>query len=131
MENNNKGFWKGALCGALTTLLVVGIIGGTILICSMLGLTNKIVDLKTEMKLKMIESIIEKNYLYIDEVDENAMRDSLVEGYVAGLDEPYTVYYNEEETTALFESSAGEVGIRIAGRNINNHKYADDIFYSS
>ena len=104
MENNNKGFWKGALCGALTTLLVVGIIGGTILICSMLGLTNKIVDLKTEMKLKMIESIIEKNYLYIDEVDENAMRDSLVEGYVAGLDEPYTVYYNEEETTALFES---------------------------
>ena len=110
MENNNKGFWKGALCGALTTLLVVGIIGGTILICSMLGLTNKIVDLKTEMKLKMIESIIEKNYLYIDEVDENAMRDSLVEGYVAGLDEPYTVYYNEEETTALFESSAGEFG---------------------
>ena len=110
MENNNKGFWKGALCGALTTLLVVGIIGGTILICSMLGLTNKIVDLKTEMKLKMIESIIEKNYLYIDEVDENAMRDSLVEGYVAGLDEPYTVYYNEEETTALFESSSGEFG---------------------
>lgn len=110
MENNNKGFWKGALCGALATLLVVGIIGGTILICSMLGLTNKIVDLKTEMKLKMIESIIEKNYLYIDEVDENAMRDSLVEGYVAGLDEPYTVYYNEEETTALFESSAGEFG---------------------
>ncbi len=110
MENNNKGFWKGALCGALATLLVVGIIGGTILICSMLGLTNKIVDVKTELKLKMIESIIEQNYLYIDEVDKDALRDSLVEGYVAGLDEPYTVYYNEEETIALLESSTGEFG---------------------
>ncbi len=110
MENNNKGFWKGALCGALATLLVVGIIGGTILICSMLGLTNKIVDAKTELKLKMIESIIEQNYLYIDEVDKDALRDSLVEGYVAGLDEPYTVYYNEEETIALLESSTGEFG---------------------
>ena len=110
MENNKKSFWKGALCGALATLLVVGIIGGTILICSMLGLTDKIVDLKTEIKLKMIESIIEENYLYIDEVDKDAMRDSLIEGYVAGLDEPYTVYYNEEETTALFETTSGEFG---------------------
>lgn len=110
MENNNKNFWKGALCGALATLLVVGIVGGTILICSMLGLTNKIVDLKTEMKLKMIESIIDKNYLYIDDVDEEVMRDSLIAGYVDGLNEPYTVYYNEEETTALFESSSGEFG---------------------
>lgn len=110
MENNNKNFWKGALCGALATLLVVGIIGGTILICSMLGLTNKIVDLKTEMKLKMIESIIDKNYLYIDDVDEEEMRDSLIAGYVDGLNEPYTVYYNEEETTALFETTSGEFG---------------------
>ena len=110
MENNKKSFWKGALCGALATLLVVGIIGGTILICSMLGLTNQIVDLKTEMKLKMIESIIEESYLYIDEVDQDKLRDSLIEGYVAGLDEPYTVYYNEEETTALFESTSGEFG---------------------
>lgn len=110
MENNNKNFWKGALCGALTTLLVVAIIGGTILICSMLGLTDKIVDMRTEMKLKMIESIIEENYLYIDEVDQDELRDSLVEGYVAGLNEPYTVYYDEEETIALFESSSGEFG---------------------
>ena len=110
MENNNKNFWKGALCGALATLLVVGIIGGTILICSMLGFTNKIVDLKTEMKLKMIESIIDKNYLYIDDVDEEEMRDSLIAGYVDGLNEPYTVYYNEEETTALFETTSGEFG---------------------
>ena len=110
MENYNKNFWKGALCGALATLLVVGIIGGTILICSMLGLTNKIVDLKTEMKLKMIESIIDKNYLYIDDVDEEEMRDSLIAGYVDGLNEPYTVYYNEEETTALFETTSGEFG---------------------
>lgn len=110
MENNNKGFWKGALCGALATLLVVGIVGGTILICSMLGFTDKIVDLKTEIKLKMIESIIDKNYLYIDDVDKKELQDSLIAGYVAGLNEPYTVYYNEEETIALFETSAGEFG---------------------
>ena len=122
MENNNKNFWKGALCGALATLLVVTIIGGTIIICSMLGLTNKIVDAKTEMKLKMIESIINENYLYIDEVEKENLQDSLISGYVAGLNEPYTVYYNEEETTALFESSTGEfggVGITIMQDNGN------------
>lgn len=110
MENNKKSFWKGALCGALATLLVVGIIGGTIILCSFLGMTDKVVDLKTEIKLKMIQSIIDDTYLYADDIDKNELRDSLIEGYVAGLDEPYTVYYNEAETTALLESSSGEFG---------------------
>ena len=110
MENNKKSFWKGALCGALATLLVVIIIGGTIILCSFLGLTDKIVDIKTEIKLKMIQSIIDDTYLYVDDIDKNELRDSLIEGYVAGLNEPYTVYYDEEETTALFESSSGEFG---------------------
>lgn len=110
MENNKKSFWKGALCGALATLLVVVIIGGTIILCSFLGLTDKIVDIKTEIKLKMIQSIIDDTYLYVDDIDKNELRDSLIEGYVDGLNEPYTVYYDEEETTALFESSSGEFG---------------------
>lgn len=110
MENNKKNFWKGALCGALATLLVVGIIGGTIILCSFLGLTEKIVDMKTELKLKMIQSIIDETYLYVDEVDKDELRDSLIEGYVAGLNEPYTVYYDKDETTALLETSSGEFG---------------------
>ncbi len=110
MEDNNKKFWKGALCGALATLLVVGIVGGTIMIFSLLGVTGKIIDKKTERKLEIIQAIIDKQYLYVDDIDDEALQEGIINGYVDGLNEPYTVYYNEEETTALFESTAGEFG---------------------
>ena len=109
MEDNRK-FWKGALCGALATLLVVGIIGGTIVLLSLMGFTDNIISKKTERKLEVIESIIDSTYLYQDEIDETALQDGIINGYVNGLNEPYTVYFNEEETKALFESTAGEFG---------------------
>ena len=52
--DNNKKFWKGALCGALATLLVVGIVGGTILIFGLMNRQEAIVDKKTEQKLEML-----------------------------------------------------------------------------
>lgn len=123
MENNNrKSFWKGALTGALVMLFIV--IGGMSIwrlaekatvsfrsLSSQSG-TQKTegVDTKAEAeaKLGVLGELIDNYYLYMDDVDEQDLIDGLYAGYVSGLGDPYTVYYNEEETAALLESSSGE-----------------------
>lgn len=110
----NKSFIKGALSGALIMLSVVSV-GG----CALRAVEKKILskdspavqaeaDDETEQKLKMIGELIDEQYLYSDEIKEKDLQDGLYSGYVSGLGDPYTVYYNEEQTNELFESTAGE-----------------------
>lgn len=95
---NRKGFWQGALCGALAVILVTGLFA-----C---GVVNSIVSDATEKKLKNIKYLVDAYFL--NEFDEEAMETGLLEGYVSGLDDPYSVYYDEEDTNALLESVQGE-----------------------
>jgi len=110
-----KNFWKGALCGAFSMLLICILVGILLFFTVLQKELNSngnggIVTLETQNKLEMIRQLIERNYLYSDEIDENALQDSILKGYVNGLNEPYSVYYNEAETTALFESTTGTFG---------------------
>ncbi len=92
-------FLKGALCGALVMLLAVSFVS--------LGLGQpKAINIATESKLKEIERLIEDNYL--GEAQEDRLQTGIYAGYVAGLGDPYSVYYNEEATKTLWESTAGE-----------------------
>lgn len=109
MNENNK-FWKGALCGALAMLLIVAIVGGTIMIFSLMEYGDKVIEGKTEQKLEAIEALIEDAYLYEEEIDSQKMQDQVLKGYVSGLGDPYSEYYNQEETKELFESTTGEFG---------------------
>lgn len=103
---NHKSFIKGALCGALVTLLIAAVL----LAPRLMG--GKVVTADTEYKLEMIRHLIEKEYLYEDEIDETQLQELLMKGYVAGLGDPYSVYYTEEETKKLTEMTTGEfVGI--------------------
>lgn len=109
-------FWKGALCGALAMLVVSLVVGGTMTIFSLIEKSslsddeNGIVTNETLEKLELIQEYIDEIYLYSDDVDAQVLQDYLIKGYVSGLQEPYTVYYNEAETTELFESTAGTFG---------------------
>lgn len=109
-------FWKGALCGALAMLVVCLLVGSAVIGIFMLandsasGNEDGIVASTTLDKLETIQQLIDMYYLYSDEVDEDALQDYLIKGYVEGLQEPYSVYYNEAETTALFESTSGTFG---------------------
>jgi len=106
-----RNFWKGALCGALSMLVVCGVVFvATGVFGKKVMNSEGLVTGETEAKLKNIRSIIDETYLYSDEIDEKLLQDNIVRGYVAGLNEPYTVYYNEAETTALFESTSGTFG---------------------
>lgn len=114
-QKPKNNFWKGALCGALAMLVISLIVGGTVIILAMIKNPTStsqdgIVSSETLEKLETIQALIDNYYLYSDEVDEKALQDYLVKGYVEGLQEPYSVYYNEAETTALFESTSGTFG---------------------
>lgn len=121
VQKPKNNFWKGALCGALTMLVICGIVIGVsgVMKTPDNSIGNAVSDSKdddslvtdaTVQKLKKIRSIIDETYLYSDKIDEKLLQEYLIRGYVAGLEEPYTVYYNEKETTALFESTSGTFG---------------------
>ena len=59
-----------------------------------------------ERKLSILNELIDETYL--GDVDEKKLEEGLYEGYVGGLDDPYSVYYDEEETKAFMEATEGE-----------------------
>lgn len=102
---HQKKFWQGALCGALAVLLGAGLVS-----CAgrfPFGGGDTVSDV-TEEKLSQIQALIQEEYL--GEVDEEALQTGLCQGYVNALEDPYSVYYDEEQTTALMESTQGEYG---------------------
>ena len=121
-KKNHKNFWKGVLCGALFSMVVCAVVlvatgvfkkdgqQGTNSFIEDFVNSSGLVTPETQSKLRNIRSIIDEIYLYSDKIDEKLLQENIVRGYVAGLKEPYTVYYNEEETTALFESTSGTFG---------------------
>ena len=72
------------------------------------------------------------NKLYIGDVDEDAMIEGALKGYVEGLGDPYTEYYTKEEMADLREelNKADEVFGRIYGktyrRGRNRFTFFDD-----
>lgn len=107
-QKRKNNFWKGALCGALT-VLVIAIVAFSLVIRSVSD-SDDVVSESTLWKLEAIEKLIDKYYLYSDDIDRETLQDALIKGYVNGLNEPYSVYYDEAETTALFESTSGTFG---------------------
>ena len=104
---NHKGFIKGALIGALTMLLVVVVAlgaGGYFLLFR----DGQVINNETKMKLESLQRIISQAFLYEEEIDTELLRESAIKGYVDGLGDPYTVYYNKEETIELLETTNGE-----------------------
>ena len=93
---NRKSFLKGALCGALAMLLVAGLVS-----CG-LKVNNGNCDItsKTEDKISELQNLIEKHYM--GDVKEKNLEDGVYIGYINGLNDPYSVYYNKKEN-ATFE----------------------------
>ena len=97
---NRKSFLKGALCGALAMLLVAGLVS-----CE-LRIGSGDITSKTSEKLSELQNLIDKHYM--GDVKEKDLEDGIYKGYISGLNDPYSVYYNKKETKALYESTGGE-----------------------
>ncbi len=63
-------------------------------------------------RLEALDTYVRDNY-YTD-LDEEALMNGMLKGYVAGLDDPYSSYLTAEEYEALLERGAGQtVGIGV------------------
>lgn len=71
---------------------------------------SEVVGKDTNSKLENIEALIDKNFYFED--DEQEKQDGIIRGYMEGLDDPYSVYYSQEEYASFMEDSNGEyVGV--------------------
>lgn len=107
---NKKNFWKGALAGALAMFMTGALALG---IMSFAGVdlgTNpeQAVSTTEEKKLNKLKKLIDENYLYTDDLTEEDLENGLYSGYISALGDPYSVYYDEEQTKSLQESTSGE-----------------------
>lgn len=110
-DKNNNRFWTGVLTGAAAAVLILGGVwgAGRILDFGDGDFTSENVsEADVEEKLDQLEGLIEDYYLYEDEVDKDALIEGIYTGYAGALGDPYTEYYDEEETKALQESTSGE-----------------------
>lgn len=116
-EKKGKGL-IGFVGGLFTGVLVVGIISAIYMhrqSISILGENNiqtsaqaeeaTVLDKDVLHKLGLLEDAINKYYL--ESVDEEDLKDSLYHGFVAGLGDPYSVYYSPEELEAVMEATEG------------------------
>lgn len=112
--NRHKSFIKGALTGALIMLFAVGVctkvpeLSGLLLQKDSVTAKQERAEKKNEAKFKKIEKMIDQYYLYSDDVKQEDLEDAVYAGFLSALNDPYTVYYNEEETKEIKESTSGE-----------------------
>lgn len=114
-----KGLLAGLICGALGSFMIVvmfGIIGVNFYISSNNSKSGivKEPNLQGEVektqedvleKMDQIKKIMDEYFLY--EVDEEALVEGMFAGMLKGLEDPYSVYYTEEEYNSLIESTTG------------------------
>ena len=111
--SDGRKFGLGVLTGALVTALVIC---GTAWVWKVFSnirngdytSASTVSETDVNEKLDRINSLIEKYYLYEDDIDEDTLIDGIYSGYAEALGDPYTEYYDEEETEALYESTTGE-----------------------
>ena len=102
---NKKGFLQGALCGALAMLLVAGLVSCGLKMKDS-GSGKDAVDSSTQKKVSELKELIDQNYM--GNVEEKQLEEGIYKGFISGLDDPYSVYYDEEETKSLYETTEGE-----------------------
>ena len=133
----NKNFWQGALAGALAMFLTGAVVFGAAQAAGsdlggILSGQEKVADEKTEQKLEALKELIDDKYLYTDEVEEEKLQEGILAGYVKALGDPYSSYYDEEETKEQYESAMGEysgIGV-VFSQNYNTMIITADQVYT-
>jgi len=106
MYDPKKIFRQGVAYGVLFTLIIIA----TMNVLFQGFIEGKVVDAKTEIKLKTISKMVNHKFLYADEVDEEAIQDGILAGYMYGLGDPYADYYGKAEAKSVIESTEGQFG---------------------
>lgn len=89
----NKNFWKGFVLGIVATALVAG------------GIHFWPSGMDEDSKMNALENLVESQFLYADDVDEDNLLEGTYKGYISGLGDKYSVYYTPEEFAAFQDST--------------------------
>lgn len=114
-KNENEKFLKGLFCGVFLVLICMA---GCLLHLQWKMTRRAAVSTDSEKtetldmnlsqvkkKTGEIEELI--NAYYLDEIDGQEVEDTMYTGMVAGLEDPYSVYYSKEELESMEESISG------------------------
>lgn len=114
-KNENEKFLKGLFCGVFLVLICMA---GCLLHLQWKMTRRAAVSTDSEKtetldmnlsqvkkKTGEIEELI--NAYYLDEIDGQKVEDTMYTGMVAGLEDPYSVYYSKEELESMEESISG------------------------
>ena len=114
-KNENGKFLKGLFCGVILVLICMA---GCLLhlqwkmtrwaAVSTDSEKTETLDMnlsQVKKKAGEIEELI--NAYYLDEIDGQKVEDTMYTGMVAGLEDPYSVYYSKEELESMEESISG------------------------
>ena len=105
MKKNKTKFVQGFLLGMLSMVIVAALIGiGLHLSKRDINVSTSISD-RAAKKLDFLEKLIDTKFL--DKADENKLEEGIYKGLLAGLDDPYSVYYTKEEFNTLKEQTSG------------------------
>ena len=78
-------------------------------------LSNANANIAIQSKIIRLKKIIDENFLY--EYDNEELVDSAASGLLAGLNDPYAVYYNESDFKSFYTQTEGEyrgIGVYVA-----------------
>lgn len=109
-QKKKKGYGAGIVTGILATVLVsLLLLVGFRIITNTAGsyASGKVTEKEVSKKLNKLNALIDKYYLYEDEIDTDKLAEGIYSGYTSALGDKYTVYYDEDETKALMESTSG------------------------
>lgn len=107
----NRRFISGILVGCFVALFISAavVMGYLLTFNSATVQTNSgdsVLSDETLTKINKIESVIDSNF-YKTDVSSEAKANGLYKGLMDSLDDPYSVYYTEEELTELMNDTAG------------------------
>lgn len=115
-DKKNKGLrTKYFFIGVLTACMAIAFLYFLAMWLPLGGPPSKPDSIQSQRKIKEIQRLIDKNYL--GEVDEQKQTDYMYLGLVAGLGDPYSTYYTEEEYESVKKEQEGSyvgIGITIA-----------------
>lgn len=120
-SDSKKCMARRVICGSFASVMVAGSLSGCGVVdkLSSVGDKPQIIDetngssesfsessKSVKNKTEEIEGIIDK-YFYFDQDDEKR-EESYYDGIMKGLDDPYSVYYTQEEYEKLMEEDSGK-----------------------
>ena len=92
--------------GIKTGISIIGMIKDGSLYSKIFGASSdSVLDSESIDKLNNLYGLIENTY--IEDVDKETLQEGLYKGLLEALDDPYSVYYNQEEYAEMMEGTSG------------------------